>query len=344
LRSRAPQLRIAILGCGAVTELRYLPALATMRIEPALLVDLDRERAVELARRCGAARVANDYRPLLDEIDAAIVALPHSLHAPVSIDLLEHGVHVLVEKPLAVSVEESRAVLAAAARSDAVLAVGLMRRHADAARWLEAALRDGALGSIESFDFEDGLTYAWPVASGSLFRKETSGGGVLADMGAHTLDSLLWWLGDVAALEYEDDAYGGIEADARLELTLVSGARGRVELSRTRNLRNTTILRGERGTVEIGTEQGNRNQLVASPATLLESTYAGARGDCLPRLHVRDLFVRQIRDWLQAIEGSREPLVTAASAARGIELIERCYASRRLWELPWVRPEDVTAA
>jgi len=336
--------RLAILGCGAVTELRYLPALATLRLKPALLVDLDRERAMALARRCGATRVADDYRPWLDELDAVIVALPHSLHAPVSIDLLEHGVHVLVEKPLAVSAEESKAVLAAAERSDAVLAVGFMRRHSDAAQWLQAALNDGALGSIGSFDFEDGLTYAWPVASGSLFRKETSGGGVLADMGAHTLDSLLWWLGDVAAVECRDDAYGGVEAEARLELTLASGAGGRIELSRTRNLRNTAIVQGERGTVEIGTEQRDRNQLTASPATLLEETYAGVRGDRLSRLHVSDLFVRQVRDWLEAIERGREPLVTAASAARGIALIERCYASRQLWELPWVRPEDLGAA
>ncbi len=342
--NRPDTLRLAILGCGAVTELRYLPALASLRIRPTLLVDLDSQRAARLAERCRPGRIDVDYRPWLGEIDAAIVALPHALHAPVTIELLRQGVHVLVEKPLAVSVAESEAVLGAARESDAVLAVGLMRRHADSALWLAAALREGALGSIESFDFEDGLTYAWPVASASLFRKETAGGGVLADMGAHTIDSLLWWLGDVASLEYSDDAYGGVEADAKLEITLSSGARGRVELSRTRNLRNTAVISGERGRIEIGTEQRNRNQISATPATLLETTHAGVRGAALSRLTVHDLFVRQIRDWLGASERGGEPLVTPQSAARSIELIEACYERRRLWELPWVRPESEAAA
>lgn len=336
--------RIAILGCGAVTEFRYLPAFAALGLRPAVLVDLDLERAARLARESGAARVTNDYRAELGAFDAAIVALPHSLHAPVSIELLGNGVHVLVEKPLAISVKECESVIAAAHKSDAVLAVALMRRHSDAARWLKEALTDGLLGAIESFDFEDGFPYAWPVASGALFRRETAGGGVLADLGAHTLDSLLWWLGDVASCDCYDDSYGGVEADARLELTLVSGASGRVEVSRTRTLRNTAVIRGERGEIEIGTEQRNRNLVSASPNTLLETTYAGVRGARLPRLHVIDLFVREIRDWLLTIESGGPPLVTPESTVPAIALIERCYARRELWELPWVRPATVTVA
>ena len=70
--------------------------------------------------------------------------------------------------------------------------------------------------------------YSWPVASDFMFRKD-AGGGVLADTGAHVLDTVLWWLGDWDKVEYHDDAHGGVEADCLLKLTMKSGAVGTVE-------------------------------------------------------------------------------------------------------------------
>ncbi len=99
-------------------------------------------------------------------------------------------------------------------------------------------------------DIQEGMIYDWPVASDFMFRRDM-GGGVLADTGAHVLDLLMYWLGDHASVEYKDDAAGGVEADCELRLTMASGAKGVVRLSRTRNLRNTWILEGERGTLEV---------------------------------------------------------------------------------------------
>lgn len=239
--------RIAIIGCGAVTEKLHLPALAALGINPALLVDTNLRRAQNLADTFNASSVGDDYRPYVGKFDAAIIALPHYLHAPVCIDLLRHGVHVLVEKPMALTTTECDAMIAAAVEARRVLAVGLMRRFIPAAQWVKAAIDAGVLGPIELFDFQEGSEFRWPVASGFFFRKETAGGGALADTGAHTLDLLLWWLGDVSSFDYYDDSYGGVEANCKLHLTLASGARGVVELSRTRKLRCTAILRGRRG-------------------------------------------------------------------------------------------------
>jgi hypothetical protein len=86
-------------------------------------------------------------------------------------------------------------------------------------------LESGALGKIESFDFREGAVFNWPATTNSFWRRETAGGGVLADQGAHVLDLLLWWLGDFTSLTYVDDSQGGVEADCRLELSMKSGAR-----------------------------------------------------------------------------------------------------------------------
>src|SRR5512134_121949 len=99
--SPSSRLRLAVVGCGAITTLHHLPAIALSdRVEAAALVDVDAARARTLAERFGVPEVADETGGLTGHVDAAIVALPNSLHAPVSIDLLRRGIHVLVEKPM----------------------------------------------------------------------------------------------------------------------------------------------------------------------------------------------------------------------------------------------------
>ena len=139
-----------------------------------------------------------------------------------------------------------------AADSGAVLlSVVHWRRYRHVSVWTKALMESGSLGRIESFDFREGAVFNWPATTNSFWRRETAGGGVFADQGAHVLDLLLWWLGDFTSVTYADDSQGGVEADCRLELTMKSGAKGVVELSRTRNLRNSAIIRGSNGWVEI---------------------------------------------------------------------------------------------
>src|SRR6185436_1228732 len=247
------KVRLAIVGCGAVTDIHHLPAVHASRwAEATLLVDQDRARAEALARRYGVPEVATDYRAVAGKAEGAIVALPNHLHAPVSIDLLSRGVHVLVEKPMALDLAEADAMLAAARTWGALLAVGLEFRFFDGSRFVHGLLRDGLLGPIRRFDLRQGVVPVWPFATDFLLRKEMAGGGVLADFGVHVLDLLLWWLGDWAEVEYRDDAMGGVESDCELRLTLRSGVTGTAEISRTRNLDNTCRFEGTRASLEVG--------------------------------------------------------------------------------------------
>ncbi|MCX6022034.1 MAG: Gfo/Idh/MocA family oxidoreductase, partial [Chloroflexi bacterium] len=249
---RTGHLRVGIIGCGAVAEQGHLPAFAGFpNATVSVLVDRNLRRAGQLAAKFRVPVVCDDYTDALADMDAAIVALPHFLHAPVSIDLLKRGIHVLVEKPMALTAAECEAMNAAAEESGAVLAAGLMRRYIRLNRWVKDAIAAGRIGRVLSFDIREGFVYNWPVASDFFFRKEAAGGGVLMDTGAHTLDSLIWWLGDVDSVRYFDDSYGGVEADCEAHITMQSGATGIVELSRTRELRNTAIIRGEKGTLEV---------------------------------------------------------------------------------------------
>ena len=211
------KLRIAVIGCGAVAERVHLPALARSRFaEAAVLVDTSPERAGRLAAAFGVPRIASDFRTVIGQVDAAIVGVPHHVHASVAGALLDARVPVLVEKPMALTTADCDTMIAAAERTGSVLAIGLLRRCAPALQWVKQAVDGGAIGRIESFALHEGSVYAWPVASASMFRPE--GGGVLADAGAHVLDLALWWFGDWRRLSYKDDARGGVEADCLIEL------------------------------------------------------------------------------------------------------------------------------
>ncbi len=94
-------------------------------------IDPARARSVARAARCQAL---TDYRDVLGAVDAASLAVPTSLHAPLGVELLRHGVHLLVEKPLATTLAEADALLRAAAQQDCVLQVGHVERFNAAIR------------------------------------------------------------------------------------------------------------------------------------------------------------------------------------------------------------------
>lgn len=331
--------RVAVIGCGAAAERGHLPAAAhTPNCEVTLLVDSNLSRAKQLADVYGVPAVSDDFREALQRADGAIIALPHHLHAPVSCELMKGGIHVLVEKPMAMSSAECRAMLEAAEERGVILAVGLMRRFLDGARFVSCALKQGLLGQITAFDLREGNVYDWPVRSDFFFRRKTAGGGVLLDTGAHTLDLLLWWLGEVTSLEYYDDSYGGVEADCELYLAMQSGAKGVVELSRTRNLRNTAIITGEHATIEVHL----RKNWVAvhypdQGVGVSGKGFAGASKEGIEQ-SFSDLFRPQLEDWLAAIRGGRSVTVPGIEACRSVALIEKCYSTRRQLDLTWVTP------
>jgi predicted dehydrogenase len=332
------KVRVAVVGCGAVAQIHHLPAIvASDRVEAAVLVDADEKRARALAERFGVPEVATDFRVLPGKVEAAVVALPNSLHAPVSSELLRRGVHVLVEKPMAMSVRECDEMIDAARAGRAVLAVGLDFRFFDASVFVRDLLRDGLLGSIRRFDLRQGVIPRWPFATDFLLKKEMAGGGVLADFGVHVLDLLLWWLGDLSVVEYRDDALGGVESDCEMVLSGGadgSGVTGAVEISRTRNLRNTCIFEGERATLEAGIWDSDPELRLSIAGS--EVALAGrARREASGGLNFADVFVRQIDDFARAIRLRREPLVSGAEGRRSQALIEACYECRQPLVLPW---------
>lgn len=330
------KMKLGIFGCGKVTESLHLPvALQSVDFDVACLVDAHLPRAKELASRYGIPLASNDYRKVLNRIEAVILATPNHLHAPMTIDLLKHGIHVLVEKPMALNSADCDAMLQAAKNNHRVLSVGLVRRFYSISQFVKQVIENRILGDICGFDFQEGGIFSWKVSSDFMFRKE-AGGGVLADTGIHTLDLLLWWLGDAEIVHYLDDAAGGVEADCKIKLRLKNGASGIVELSRLRTMRNTYIIFGERGTLEIGNSFDA--ELSIGVKGLSQMVKGRILTDGQPDHSIHEVFEKQLNNFANAVKNGTEPLVSGGEGQRAVKLIEDCVKLREPLRYPWSVP------
>ena len=329
ITSTANGIRLGIVGCGAVTQRYHLPSAKGVEgCSVTILVDSDRLRAEQLAAKYNIPTISTDFRELPRYADAAIVAVPHRLHVSIGEYLLSAGCHVLMEKPLALTDAECHRLITLAKKKKVILTVGLLRRYFRAYQIAKKLIEANTLGEIKSFDIREGNIYNWPVASEFMFRADESGGGVLVDNGAHTLDFVLWCLGDVASVEYFDDNLGGVEAECILHLQMKSGVKGLVELSRLRNLRNTAIISGENGEIEVHLRA---DKILFRPGS--EESYQTF--EALPQLThtmVRkwpDCFPTQIEWWLNAISGKSPNFITGEEGRKSVALIETCYQQRQ---------------
>ena len=325
-------MRIALIGCGAVVEQFYIPALKKAKASVTVFIDLDVDRATQFAKKF-SAKSDNDFNNLIDDFDAAIISLPHYLHASISIDLLNKGKHVLVEKPMALNLNECDSMISAAESTQKVLAVGNFRRNYKSGIWLKNLLQSGELGAILSFSFIDGCIYSWPVKTDSFWKKEKAGGGVLFDTGAHTVDQFVFWLGEAEVLEYKDDSYGGVEADCLIKLKTQTGAAGSIELSRTRNLGAEAIIHTEKAKIRIGLTEP---YIEIIPSSYMNNIYDANSALKIPIQSYVSVIKDQIVNWCDGIINNGDKYISGNEARKSIQIIETCYKNKQKWELPWV--------
>jgi predicted dehydrogenase/nucleoside-diphosphate-sugar epimerase len=350
LQTHSEVLRVALIGCGAIAEQMHLPVLAGhehMRL--AALVDHNLDRAKRFAQGYGVEHVLADASNLTrDFVDVAVVATPPFHHAPCTLALVERGIHVLVEKPIATSYADAVQMVEAAEKADVVLAVGFFRRLYPSFRLLKSLLDSGWAGRAQCFRIEGGGVYNWAAATLGNMQKELAGGGVLIDFGSHMID-LMFALFDEPAevLEYRHNALGGIEADCSIRVRVQHVGRpveGHIELARTREIGNLIRVECECATFEFLVNERFRVKVIPHGSELTDSIAGGKQNfwfDATWRGEVEDeswyaTFGRQFNDWLMAIRTGCKPALSGRSALATARLIEACYQRPQRVEEPWV--------
>ena len=350
--------KIFLVGCGAVSEILYVPLLGTLIAEGQCrsIVVIDRSDArIEKIRR--KLPQVSSYHSLTEAGDSiseslVIVALPHNLHAPVTIEALTAGAHVLCEKPMACSVDDCDAMIRSAESAGRQLAVGHFRRFFPVANTIREWIKNEFLGKLKSFRILEGEIYSWPAASESFFSRDIAGGGVLIDAGAHTIDLILWWLGEPESVNYWDDSAGGVEANCVLKFRMQTGATGYLQMSREWPLTNKYCFQFERGWIVYTCDNPNTFEWGLHGDRFLQKVELqkanGSGFDSLPKVGLTSAgfgqcFEAQLRNGLNAISGTERLVCSGKDARNTIALIERCYQNKRPLPQTWL-PEQEQAA
>ncbi len=192
------KLKVGIVGCGGIANGKHLPSLAKIpEVEMVAFCDIIVERAEAAKAKYGTedAKVYEDYRQLLEDksIDVVHVLTPNNMHAPITIDALEAGKHVMCEKPMAKTAAEAEAMLEAAKRTGKKLTIGYQNRQRKEMRHLKQLCADGALGDIYYAKAHAIRRRAVPTW-GVFMDEEKQGGGPLIDIGTHSLDLCLYMM------------------------------------------------------------------------------------------------------------------------------------------------------
>ena len=218
-------LRFGVVGVGAGVFSLHRACLRREEIHLVGVSDVNVASGQQRADELGCPFFA-EYRALLEEAqpEAVVVLTPHPFHAPIAIDALEAGAHVLVEKPIAVQVADADAMLAGAARTGRCLGVSFQQRFRPTVRAARRLIDSGRLGQIQRVE----LVAVW-LRTASYYRLGAwrgtwsgEGGGVLMNQAPHNLDLLCFLAGQPSrvvawnrttlhAIETEDTALALVE-------------------------------------------------------------------------------------------------------------------------------------
>ncbi|MDD6174170.1 MAG: Gfo/Idh/MocA family oxidoreductase [Firmicutes bacterium] len=190
------KLKIGIIGCGGIANGKHMPSLAAIpEVEMTAFCDLVEERARCAAEKYGTpdAAVYTDYHDLLSDpsIDVVHVLTPNREHAPITIDALHAGKHVMCEKPMAKTAADARAMVEAAKQTGKKLTIGYQNRQKPESIFLKKVVNRGDLGEIyfaKALAVRRRGTPNWGV----FLNEEEQGGGPLIDIGTHSLDLTLY--------------------------------------------------------------------------------------------------------------------------------------------------------
>lgn len=188
-------MKFALIGAGMIGALR---ADALRRADKASLAgvhDLDEARAKAVAPE---ARFFAKVEDLLSdpEIEAVVISTPPQFHEPLAVEALRQGKHVLVEKPMAATVDACQRMLEAAKAADRLLMVGFNQRYFDALKVVRDTVRSGAIGKLTHVRAYAGHAGLEEFKAPWMYDPAIMGGGTLMDNGIHILDLCRYVMGD----------------------------------------------------------------------------------------------------------------------------------------------------
>ncbi len=324
------RLRAAVVGCGDVSEVHFAAIADLPDVLLVAVCDTDADRRDVAAHRFGVPGYP-DVAALLDaqRVDVLHACTPHDEHLPVARIALDRGVHVLLEKPLAQSIEAGAELVAAAAASSATLGVCFQNRYNPTSVALKAAIDSGEFGAVIGARAQVMWTRTADYYRARPWRGTLagSGGGLLMNQAIHTIDLVQWLLGEVTSvrgststllfgdtIEVEDTAVGVLEhasgARTNFYATLTHFEHAPVFVEVTCE-HAVLVLDGD---LSVRFPDGSEQLLAERDQITTARTYWGASHE------------RLISDFYRAVSAGESFWIDAPEAAKSLVIAQAFYA------------------
>lgn len=328
--------KYAVVGLGHIAQVAVLPAFAHARRNSTLvaIVSGDRTKRRDMAKRYRVkhAFTYDEYDECLRLVDAVYIALPNSMHAEYAIRAARAGVHVLCEKPMAVTVEECRQMIAAARKAQIKLMIAY-RLHFEAVNLAAIDLaRKGALGDLKFFN----SSFSMRVRRGDIRTKRAYGGGTLYDIGVYCINAARNLFRaeptEVSAISVNSGVATLAEIDETTAATLRFG-----------NDRVATFITSFNA-ADVGAYRivGTKGALHADPAFEyaegLEYTLTVDGKSTRKTVGKRDQFAPQLLYFSDCIIQDRSPEPNGEEGLQDVRIVQALYESSRIGRPITIRP------
>ncbi len=325
-------MKIGFAGAGYIINIHALAAQAQKDVELSAVIEKFSDKAAALAQKFGIRNQYETVEQMLKagKVDALVIGTPNFLHAPQAIAALRAGVHVMVEKPMAMNARQAEKMMEASAKSGAKLMVAHCWRFDEDVWWLKKESKKlGRLIRTKGY----GVHSHWGPA-GWFTQKELAGGGALADMGIHALDTARFLLGDpnpVSVYAKLGTYYKKFDVDDTGVILVEwdNGAVSYVESGwwqpHTDGPEAATQIYGTKGFGQLFPTQLEIPNVKAQKVDLKESGFVFPRQEHCPQC----MYDAQMAYFINCIRKNKNPIPGAAEGLINMKIIDAAYKSAR---------------
>lgn len=327
------KVRFAVIGCGRIAPKHAESIVALPEAELVAVCDIIPEKAQAFADKYGA-KPYTSYEEMLakEDIDVVTIATSSDLHAPIGIAAAKSGKHVMVEKPMAMTLKSADELIQTCKDNGVKLEVIHQNRFNKSVKHMRKALEEGRFGKLTHGQ----ATVRWNrddnyYAQASWRGTKLQDGGVLMNQSIHNIDLLQWTFGPVESVfGYTTTAMRKIEMEdvGGAVIKFKSGAIGLIEAASTiypKNIEETLNVFGSTGSVIIGGIAVNRIETWEFPESEEEKKQIFASQESDPPTVYGFGHREVISDMIQAIREDRTPAIPGEEGRKALEIILAIY-------------------
>jgi len=283
--------------------------------------------------------VYDDYIEMFDKenLDVVYITTPISSHFPIINNAIDSGINFFVEKPFVYNFEQAKILCDRLRNSNIGSAVGYNLRFSTTFQYCKNLLTSNVLGDIEFVDGSMYVSNIFSKPSGWRFRKEEGSGGVLNEFGAHLVDLIRWFFGEIEKVKGNvKSLYSLVDDAAYFKMEFENGAKGQLDTSWSKEgyriLEINVEIKGSNGRIKVNQDYVDLKlkEPVSQFDNLETRIYKQDLGTSVPFDIAGPDYTRQEINVTQSFEEGKKPLVDAFEGAMTQSVIQAVYDSSKL--------------